>query len=179
MTRFSTKTTTILLAAALCAGVAIGGLMKSRRTATCVDPAGATCSSCRNSSTAKFCDTSYIAPKASGDIKVNGNKGCCGFEDPKLRASCEAILQCIRTTGCGVGNDPSPCLCGDVPPAVCSRNLKPPTGKCKDVYAAALAGGPPGTVIKLFGDVTSPIGVANNTFTCDVDSSCACGQPKK
>jgi hypothetical protein len=36
-------------------------------------------------------------------------------------------------------------------------------GACTPVYKAALAGGPPGTLIPLFGDPRSPIGVANNT----------------
>jgi hypothetical protein len=179
MARYATKTTTtILLAAALVAGVGIGTLTKSRRAAARGDEAGATCSRCRDHATAKFCDASYIAPKASATVKVNGSKGCCGFEDAKLRASCEAILQCILTTGCGAGNEPSRCLCGDVPAMLCSRGLRPPTGPCKDVYTAALEGGPEGTVIKLFGDPTSPIGVANNSFTCDVDAACPCGQAK-
>jgi hypothetical protein len=179
MAQFSTRTTVVLLAAALALGVTAGGLSRRGRAGTsCIDGAGPACQTCRDSSTAKFCDASYIAPKASGSVTVNGQRGCCGFEDPKLRASCEEILQCVRSSGCAVGNDPTRCLCGDVPAPACSRGAKP-TGPCAAVYMAALAGGPPGTAIKLFGDPTSPLGVANNTFTCDVDSSCPCGQAKK
>ncbi|HXU01710.1 MAG TPA: hypothetical protein VN903_12000 [Polyangia bacterium] len=166
--------------AALFVGVT-GGVVsawRKSRASSCVDIAGAACSSCRKESKAKFCEASYIAPQASGDIKVNGQTGCCGFEDPKLRANCEAILRCVRTTGCAVGNDPSPCFCGTIPAPVCGKGIKPPNGPCLAAYNAGLEGGPPGTALKLFGSPTSPLGVANNTFTCDVDSSCPCGQTK-
>jgi hypothetical protein len=179
MKRFSARTTTALLALALGVGVAVGGFSNWRkaRAASCADAGGPACQTCRTSAQAKFCDASYVAPRASGNIKVNGQKGCCGFEDPKLRATCEAILLCLRNTDCAAGNDPSRCLCGDLDPKSCATG-GPHTGACVSAYTAGLAGGPPGTVVTLFGSPTSPIGIANNTFTCDVDASCPCGQKK-
>src|SRR5262245_33379779 len=180
MNRSSVRTPTPLLALALCVGVAIGTYPRWRkfRLTRCVDAAGAACETCRQNATAKFCDASYIAPQAIGKIEVNGQKGCCGFDDPKLRASCQNIMQCLRNTGCAAGNDPSRCLCGDLDPKTCATGGGPYPGACASVYAAGLAGGPAGTVITLFGSPTSPIGIANNTFTCDVDASCPCAAKK-
>ena len=64
---------------------------------------------------------------------------------------------------------------GSVDLMSCGRGA-PTNGVCGQVYTQALEGGPPGTVLKLFGDPKSPIGVANNIFTCDVDANCPCGQ---
>jgi hypothetical protein len=58
------------------------------------------------------------------------------------------------------------------------RGPDPSKGVCARAYKAALAGGPPGKLIPLFGDTKSPVGVANNTFQCDVDSHCPCGDKK-
>jgi hypothetical protein len=150
-----------------------------KASAACVDPAGAACQTCRSSAAAQFCDAQYVTPQASGKITVNGQKGCCGFNDPKLRADCEAILRCVRTTGCGAGNSPTRCLCGDLDQLACAASVKPHKGPCAAVYAAAVASGAPRDIIAVFGDPKSPIGVANNTFTCEVDASCPCGQQKK
>ncbi|HEY7370619.1 MAG TPA: hypothetical protein VIF57_00465 [Polyangia bacterium] len=172
-----------LLAIAVLA-VAVTGFACKRHKSTggaCVDVGGAACQACRDKTTAQFCAPSYVAPQASGNIKVNGQKGCCGFEDPALRASCENILRCIRSHGCGAGNSPVACLCGEAGMGACAAATDW-SGVCAPVYKAALAGGPPGTLIRLFGDPRGPIGVANNTFTCDVDSACPCGDkpaPKK
>jgi hypothetical protein len=132
------------------------------------------CRECREKA-GSFCEPRYVTPVASCDIKLNGAKSCCGFEDPKLRSSCESILQCIRTQGCGEGNSPVNCLCGTAGFRACAFATDW-NGPCTAAYKAALEGGPPGTVMKLFGDPTSPIGVANNTYTCDVDAACPCGQ---
>jgi hypothetical protein len=163
-------------------GVAVAGAGCSKRStsaAACVDIAGPACQECRTGAKAQFCGAQYVAPQASDKSRVNGQKGCCGFEDPKLRAQCQDILLCIRTKGCGVGSSPTRCLCGDLDPMSCARALKPHTGACADVYRAAVAGESPADVIKVFGDPKSPLGVANNTFTCDVDASCPCGKSGK
>lgn len=178
MTRTSVNTLVVLLAA-LGLTAATVGCAKSRKRP---DVAGTACQACRENAKAPFCAANYVAPQASGSITVNGQKGCSGFDDPKLRASCENVLRCIHATGCAEGNNPTKCLCGSVDMFTCSRGAwagVPTTGVCKDVYKAALEGGPPGTVIQLFGDTKSPIGVANNTHTCDVDANCPCGQELK
>ena len=175
MTLTSVKKMVVLLAA-FGVTAASGGCVKSRKRP---DGAGPACQACRENAKAPFCAANYIAPQASGSITVNGQKGCPGFDDPKLRASCENVLRCIHSTGCAEGNNPTVCLCGGVDMFACSRGAYagvPTTGVCNDVYKAALEGGPPGTVIQLFGDAKSPIGVANNSYTCDVDANCPCGQ---
>jgi len=178
MTRVRMSLIRAVAAMVVIAGPTVAGCSKARGPAACVDIAGAACQTCRDTATAQFCKPSYVAPEASGNIKVNGRKGCCGFEDPKLRTNCENVLACIRNTGCGVGNSPIRCLCGEVGMGPCAAADKW-NGPCASVYAAALAGGPPGKLIQLFGDPKSPIGVANNTFTCDVDATCPCGATAK
>jgi hypothetical protein len=174
--RFATAASAMV---ALVMAVAVTGAGCSRRgkgSAACTDIAGAACQDCRTTAKAPFCDAKYVAPQASENIAVNGLKSCCGFEDPKLRAQCESVLTCIRTTGCAVGNNPSRCLCGDVDQITCARSGKQHTGPCAAAYRAAAVAGTPAGIIAVFGDPKSPIGVANNTFTCDVDASCPCRQ---
>jgi hypothetical protein len=166
-----------LSAIALALVVAGSGCSRRKSGGACVDVGGPACQACRDKSTAPFCDAHYVTPVASGNIKVNGQKGCCGFEDPGLRASCENILQCIRAKGCAAGDSPVHCLCGELGFTDCARAEKWP-GACAEVYQAALAGGPPGKLIPLFGDTKSPLGIANNTFQCDVDSKCPCDKKK-
>ncbi len=151
---------------------------RDKTPAACVDPAGAACAQCRNTATHRFCDAKSIAPQASDPSTVNGQKGCCGFNDPTLRAQCESILRCIRKTGCSTGNSSAPCLCADVDPVTCARSGKEHTGPCAAEYRAAAVDGTPASIIAVFGDPRSPIGVANNTLTCDFDAACPCGQKK-
>lgn len=173
--------TAAMTLAVLTIAVAVTGLGCSKRgnaSDACVDIGGAACQECRNTATHRFCDAKLIAPQASDRGAVNGQKGCCGFDDPKVRAQCETILRCARATGCAVGNDPARCLCGDVNQMSCARSTTPHTGPCAAEYRAAAAGGTPASVISVFGDPKSPIGVANNTITCDFDAACPCGQKK-
>jgi len=90
------RATTILTAIILILGVMGAGCSKKGKGGACVDVGGAACQECRNKATAPFCGAHYVTPVASGNIKVNGQTGCCGFEDPALRANCENILLCIR-----------------------------------------------------------------------------------
>jgi hypothetical protein len=168
--------TAVVLAVAAAASI---GCSRTRGSAAaaCIDVGGAACGSCRDTTKEPFCAPHYVTPVASGNIKVNGQKGCCGFEDPALRSSCESIVRCIRSQGCAVGHDPNKCLCGDRDLVSCSA-ASDWKGACASVYKAALAGGPAGPLIRLFGDPRGPIGVANNTFQCDVDAHCPCGDKK-
>jgi hypothetical protein len=173
--------TAALALAALALALAMTGVGCSKRgkaSEACADIAGAACQECRNASKHRFCDAKSIAPQASDRSTVNGQKGCCGFNDPKLRAQCESILRCARKTGCAVGNDSARCLCGEVNPMSCARSAIPHTGPCAAEYRAAAVGGTPASVISVFGDPRSPIGVANNTITCDFDGACPCDQGK-
>ena len=96
---------------ALAIAMAVTGVGCSKRgkaADACVDIAGAACQQCRSTAKHRFCDAKLIAPQASDKSTANGQKGCCGFNDPKLRAQCENILRCIRKTGCAAGNNPGP-----------------------------------------------------------------------
>jgi hypothetical protein len=93
--------------------------------------------------------------------------GCNGFMGAE-RTSCEALIQCLRTNHCGAGSDPTPCLCGDLPATTCVNTpLASLTGACVSQYVTAAAGG---DVFGLFFSIESPVGVANNLYTCDVDA---------
>jgi hypothetical protein len=166
---------TAITVVAAAAGVSCSKTRKTAAAGSCQEIVSPACQACRDTSTAPFCAAKYITPQASGTIKVNGRKSCCGFEDPTLRVNCENILRCIRSKGCGVGSNPNRCLCGEVDPITCATTRKWP-GACTSVYEAALAGAPAVPLIRQFGDLTSPIGIANNTYTCDVDAKCPCDQ---
>ena len=93
-----------------------------------------------------------------------------------MNTTCNALVACIRSKHCSAGNDPTPCYCGALTPTACFNNGAPANAPCLAEYNAAQAADPAGTVFGLFTDPTSPVGVANNLVTCDVDSACACGQ---
>jgi hypothetical protein len=105
--------------------------------------------------------------------------GCDGFTDAAKKAACQALITCIRTgngsgKNCGNGDDPTPCLCGTLTAAQCSQ-ANPTTlpGVCRDAYLAAIG---TGNIFQDFFATSSPVGIANNLFTCDVDVPCPCGQ---
>jgi len=171
----TTHARTVVAVVLLVIGSSAGCSRARKGPAACVDVGGRACQACRNEAKLPFCAPKLVAPEASGTITVNGQKGCCGFNDPTLQLACNEILRCIVEKGCSQGNSPVACLCGDQDLIPCAKSKKW-SGPCTAIYEAALMGGPPGTVISLFGDTKSPIGVANNTFTCSVDASCPCGQ---
>jgi hypothetical protein len=104
--------------------------------------------------------------------------GCDGFTGTD-KTLCTDLLACIRTSNgtghtCAVSDDPTPCLCGTLTATQCIQ-ADPATlpGVCRDKYIAAAKGG---NVLSLFFATNSPIGIANNLLTCDIDVPCACGQ---
>jgi hypothetical protein len=107
--------------------------------------------------------------------------GCEGFTGDD-RTHCLALLDCIRTgngsgTTCAVGDDPTACLCGSLTPTVCG-GMAPATlpGICRDVYLAAAGSN---DIFSVFFSTDSPVGVANNLLTCDVDVPCPCVDPPR
>jgi hypothetical protein len=100
--------------------------------------------------------------------------GCAGFGVGSLEFThCDALLTCIRSSGCMAGDDPTPCLCGSLSPPVCANMGAPTTAPCAAEYAAAAADGS-GSVFQQFGFPGSPVGIADNIAACDVDSACLC-----
>jgi hypothetical protein len=120
--------------------------------------------------TSPNCDPSLLSPPGASGF------GCDAFTGA-LQTNCQALLDCVRTTHCAIGDDPTPCYCGvGVDPVACATGASPPSGVCLSQYNAAVVGGPSGTVATLFTDPRSPIGVADNLLSCDVDGACPCGQ---
>jgi hypothetical protein len=99
---------------------------------------------------------------------------CNSFTGTAL-ANCNALLACVRgqsaAGSCLAGDDPTPCLCGALDPSTCVTSGAPANAPCAAQYAAA-AMGFPGTVFTQFFDPTTPVGIADNTVTCDVDQPC-------
>jgi hypothetical protein len=100
--------------------------------------------------------------------------GCDGFL-PSTTAvgNCNALLTCVRTTHCARGDDPTPCYCGNLDPGTCVTSGAPPTAPCFAQYNAAAVGFP-GNVFTQFFDPTTPIGIVDNTVSCDADAPCTC-----
>jgi hypothetical protein len=133
---------------------------------------GSTCVACELAGTnnaAKTCGhTSSTADKDTSDAS---KFGCAGFAAADS-AACNIILSCLRSSHCANGDDPIPCLCGGLDPTTCaSKSVATLPGVCGPQYVAAANGG---DVLTLFFSADSPIGVANNLYTCDIDAHCAC-----
>ena len=101
--------------------------------------------------------------------------GCSSFTAAADIAACNALRTCIISKKCSAGDDPTPCYCGARDATTCASSGPDGTGACLAQYNAVAL--PAGKQVKdVFTDATSPIGVANNLLTCDVDGACACGQ---
>jgi cysteine-rich repeat protein len=99
--------------------------------------------------------------------------GCNGFSGQAL-TNCQALLTCLRVSGCAQADDPTPCFCGSLDPQTCVMQGAPANAPCAAQYAAAAVGFS-GTVFTQFFDPNFPVGIANNLLACDVDSGCLCG----
>jgi hypothetical protein len=109
--------------------------------------------------------------------------GCASFTGPD-QASCVALHACLDGAACRAAiaaadasyneaarnfDSPAPCLCGDLSSSDC-LTATTYTGVCASQYLTAAAGG---SLPALFTDPSSPVGVASNLFSCDVDQACA------
>ena len=139
------------------------------------------CSICELAGTnAGVCfNTEATTPPTNGTL---AQFGCSGFPGAD-NTECIALVACLRGSACqaaihaatadygeaGVGfDDTTPCLCGGIAKATCLA-ASSWTGVCAPQYVAASDGG---NVLSLFFSTDSPIGVANNLMTCDIDDSC-------
>jgi len=101
--------------------------------------------------------------------------GCNSFTSAADKLACNNLRTCLLTKHCAVGNDPAACYCGARDATTCASMGPDGTGACLAQYNAVAL--PAGKVVSdVFTDATSPIGVANNLLTCDIDAACACGQ---
>ncbi|HVT06379.1 MAG TPA: hypothetical protein VHO67_02930 [Polyangia bacterium] len=120
------------------------------------------------------CETLATADGTCFNTSTDGvSNGCDGFTGAQ-RDACVALVACIRTGNgmghsCANGDDPIPCLCGGITAGVCSEQ-DPTTlpGVCRPQYIAANGGTGIG-IYSAFFATSSPIGIANNLFTCDFD----------
>ncbi|MFL5306756.1 MAG: hypothetical protein ACJ8F1_16185 [Polyangia bacterium] len=120
------------------------------------------------------CETNATADGTCFNTSVDGTtNGCDGFTGTQ-RDACYALVSCIRT-GNGAGkscanlDDPTPCLCGTLTATACGQS-DPTTlpGACRAQYIAANGGTGTGLFGAFFA-TGSPVGIANNMFTCDID----------
>jgi hypothetical protein len=142
-------------------------------SATCqnIVPMETTCAACERTNT----NVSGICSQTSSTPNLGTNDwtkfGCNGFSGAD-KTNCLALIACMRSNHCGNGDDPTPCLCGALAPAACATTpVASLPGVCAAKYVTAAAGG---DVFGLFFSTDSPIGVANNLYSCDVD---ACSAP--
>jgi hypothetical protein len=113
--------------------------------------------------------------------------GCAGLTNATDVANCEALVTCLRGAACQAAihsatadyaeagsnfDDPHPCLCGPGVTLTTCLGLANTafTGVCADKYLTAAG---TNSILNHYGDNLSPIGLANNLMTCDVDSTVA------
>jgi hypothetical protein len=140
----------------------------------------AACNSCELTGTNN--DVCFGTETPGSDGKI-GTFGCDGFTGAN-RTNCLAIAACLRGAACQAAiqtatpdyqeaalnfDDPHPCLCGNVSLNTCT-GLSTFTGVCAPQYAAA-ATALGTTVASAFSDITTPLAIANNVFSCDIDST--------
>jgi hypothetical protein len=119
---------------------------------------------------------------APGLFNSSSGFACASLPTAQLVKECNDLRTCIASTRCAgtngyAPNDPTPCFCGTLSSTDCVDMDGQQTAQCWAKYKAALSGGPPGkTVSDLFATPTSPIGLANDLVTCDIDANCPCGQ---
>ncbi len=120
------------------------------------------------------CETNATNDGVCFNTSFDGTtNGCDGFPAAQKDA-CYALLNCIRTGNgsghtCASGDDATPCLCGTLASAACGQS-DPTTlpGVCRAQYIAANGGTGTGLFGAFFA-AGSPVGIANNLFTCDID----------
>jgi cysteine-rich repeat protein len=125
-------------------------------SATCTTTGATLCSACE----ANKCDAFFGSP---------GAWGCAGLTG-SAKTKCEALVTCIRTSHCAVAtSDAQACFCGTAGDLACLTGMA--NGACKAQYEAAAGSSDPGVIAGLFTDPSSPVGLADNQITCDVDTS--------
>ena len=160
---------------------ATGGVVGTGGTGTggsVVNPVA--CASCEFNDSQNFCSGTTV----SGNLDTTADFGCNSLTSATDITNCQNLVMCLRSTSCQTAittatsdyaesgsnfDDPHPCLCGGVTLAAC-LGATTWTGPCAAQYVAAANGG---SVLNNYGNSASPIGLANNLMTCDVDSQIA------
>ncbi len=100
------------------------------------------------------------------DVVPGCTKYAAGSSD---RTRCEAVLTCIRSTGC-VAKGSVDCYCGSNDAFACMADANA-KGVCKDAIAAAFpAGSNAATVVNGLNDLSTPGGTALALGDCDAAS---------
>jgi hypothetical protein len=126
----------------------------------CVYPPGPGCGGNR-SPACLACEGSAIG---TGDC--DANIGCSHIANAADRALCDALDQCMRTTGCWVSN-PLDCLCGTAVGTNCASQAA--NGVCKAEIQAATKTTDPLANGTLFYSFSVPSGFATQQAACDRD----------
>ncbi len=170
---------------------------------SCDPPNGTTCDPHCQIIASPLCTNCELAGTVAGNCfntsvpgqgATNATFGCSGFANATDQQNCIALVDCLRGVACqneihSAGSEyqevltvpqpfdaPVPCLCGNLPFQTCLLMTGGWPGACAPEYEAAAKWDFVG-VLSAFFDPTTPMGVANNLMTCDIDNLCSleCG----
>ena len=122
------------------------------------------------------CKTS-TTPDLCGPCTTNNcsaAKAACDATNP----ACQTILDCIKTTKCAAGStrDGAECYCGPgIDNDTCFNSFNPavPQGVCKAQIEAAAGSNIPLSIGQIFFDLSSPVGSAFQTTSCQLSNCTA------
>jgi hypothetical protein len=160
-------------------------------------PAGATapadsalaCQSCELSSSQGICSSENVTATSNAEPQTGEQTGvgwgCGTLVDSKAQAACLALLHCLNASGCEhPGENPvTGCYCGTAPAEDCIGG-QGINGACIAEYQAAANASPGGPasgsgggqlsqfITTASGDPTTPVGLANNTRHCAMETHC-------
>jgi hypothetical protein len=150
----------------VCTGGTCGGTPVSCSAGqTCNESSG----SCESLDACPACEQAHVV-SGECDPKI----GCANVTDPADRALCQALRDCMLTSGCW-SNDPMDCLCGTAQGTDCLTDAS--NGACKAAVLAAVKDTDPANVATLFYSFQVPAGFATQQFGCDRDFCSAKSSP--
>jgi hypothetical protein len=125
----------------------------------------------------------------SGNFDTVSDFGCNSLTSATDIANCNALVACLRGAACQSAiknatadfqeagsnfDDPHPCLCGTASFSTCLGEANSAfNGVCAGAYLTAVNGDAGDSILNHLGDPASPIGIADDLMTCDVDSTVA------
>jgi hypothetical protein len=110
--------------------------------------------------------------------------GCIGLSTTDAQTSCKTLLNCLQThptcsmggNSTGVTSDPTGCFCGALDAQTCvGTPAASITGPCAATYFAVYGGVSNANRDAVLGDFfnkSTPVGMANDLYGCDVNANC-------
>lgn len=112
------------------------------------------------------CENEHCAPLVEACFPPDEGEGA-SKEAASLASGCQAVLACIRQSGCGK-EDPGECYCGATPFDDCESGTKAPDGPCKDVIETHAGSKEPAVVSQRYTEKEYGTGLAISLFDfCD------------